>query len=246
MRMRINSTLLFKQGEHMNKKIKMMAAALMAAAVSQASLTDFGLSGNTLYDGWDGLTSAQYPGYGSYPGSGAWPGPMVANEAGSNGGELAKISGTGYAGGSSLYSPAGGVFEVSQDSVVADLETIVFAVGYGAGTSASFTNGPTLTINGSTVIGAADSTFNLGSYNDTIGGFEVTLTTDVFQWDLSSLGETVTSFSISYDVGEHAQQYGLQLEQSDTYTEAIPEPATMVLIGGAGGALFMLRRMRIC
>ncbi|MDZ8118160.1 PEP-CTERM sorting domain-containing protein [Pontiella agarivorans] len=230
----------------MNSKLKVWVVAVMAAAAAQASLTDFGLGGNKLYDGWDGLSASHYPGYGSYPGAGTWPGSMVANEAGSNGGELAKISGTGYAGGSSLYSSAGGVFEVSQDSVVSGLETIVFAVGYGAGTSASFTNGPTLMINGSTVVGAADSSFNLGSYDDNIGGYDVTLTTDVFQWDLSSLGETVSSFSISYDVGEHAQQYGLQLEQSDTYTEAIPEPATIVLIGGAGGALFMLRRMRIC
>ena len=229
----------------MNTKIKITAAALMVAAVAQASLTDFGLGGNTTYDGWTALNGTAYPGYGGgYPGVAPFPGAMIANEVGSNGAGLNKVAGTGYAAGGSLYSPMGGLFNIGNGSIQTDVETIVFAIEYGG----SFTNGgPVLSINGSSAL-AADYSFNLKTEvipappGSPAG--PATIYTDIFQWDLSSLGDAVTSYDISYEMGEHGQQYALQLEQSDTYSQAIPEPSTIVLMSGAAVAMTFLRRKR--
>ncbi|MDF7807268.1 PEP-CTERM sorting domain-containing protein [Pontiellaceae bacterium B12219] len=228
----------------MKVKMTIASAALLIAAGTQASITDFGLGGNVSYDGWDNLTGTENPGVGSYPGAAAWPFAIGSMETGSGDAALMKESGTGYPGSAGIYSSAGGVFSISDSTALANVQTIVLAFDYGAGSTPSFTSGPSLTLNGSTVLGAADRTLSLGSREDTIAGNEVTIFTEIYQWDLQAEG-TVNSFSVEYDVGEHAQQYAIQLEQSDVYSAAIPEPATMALFGGAGLALAFLRRMKM-
>ncbi len=237
--------------------VQRCGAATLVAAVALGGFSgsadadaviESGLGGNTSYDGWDDLTNnAHNPanhGVG-YPGYAAWTAPIVAHEAGSGDGELNKVSGAGYVGNGSLYSSAGGTFSITDPTVLANLETIVFAIALGE----DITSGPALTVNGATAVGAADHSWNLGSQLATIAGFEVTQTTHAFQWDLSAFGSAITSFDIAFDVDEHAQLYALQLEQGDSYAQItptsvfVPEPTTLGLLGTCG-AWVLLRRKR--
>ncbi|MDA3873243.1 MAG: hypothetical protein PF795_04720 [Kiritimatiellae bacterium] len=145
-----------------------------------ASIVTTELTGNTRYDGWEGLNNSYYApaDHGSgYPGTSPWNEPMVAT-LGSATAEFMKISGSGFPATASMYSAAGGTFSVSGASPLADVETVVFSISIGAGTTEDVVAGPSLTLNGgATSIGAATHTWDLGSQQATIGGFEVTQTT---------------------------------------------------------------------
>lgn len=207
---------------------------------AQASLTDFGLTGNASSDGWDNLTTSS--GIGE-----VWPAAFGSNEAGSGDADLERLSGTHFAAGLGLYSyMSGSVLEISDATALTDVETIVVAFRYGENAeNPSFLTGPSLTINDSTVVGSAGNTLNLGIqsvYVEAMGDY-VDYSTKIYQWDVSGLG--VASFDIEFDLGMHTSLVGIQMEQSDSYTEAIPEPATLMLLGSAGGALCLLRRLRM-
>ncbi len=72
-----------------------------------------------------------------------------------------------------------------------------------------------------------------------------------FQWDLSAYNN-IESFIISWDMTDHAQLYGLQLDQSSVFNGeilsnyiSIPEPGTYAaLFGGALAIGFLIRRHR--
>jgi len=228
------------------------AGLLGSFAIGEAGIVDTELSGNTAFHGWEALHNGYYDPAdhgGGYPGSADWALPMVANE-GEAEAELMKVSGTGYPGSSSLYSSAGGVFSVSDDDPLPGLQTLVFSISIGAGTTGDIVTGPTLSVNGGTSIGAADQTWDLGSSQATIGGFEVTQTRYSYQWDLSGFGSGVDSYDIRFSTGEHAQTYAMQLDEGDSFSSAnptaIPEPSTLLLLtaGLAGAAVYRGIRSR--
>lgn len=222
--------------------LTVVALGLATVGASADAVITSGLTGSISYDGWDGLTGTQYPGYGSYPGLSPWPGPMVANEAGSGDGTFAIVSGSGYAATNSLYSPSGGTFSASDPTPLADLETIVFAMSIGDGEAPG--SAPVLTVNG-TNLGEATSAWTLGESDQVIGGMDVTVSTLAYQWDLTTVA-SVSSFDVSFGLGSHGTLYALQLEQSDTYTlinpVAVPEPTMAGLL--ATGGVVLLRRRR--
>ncbi len=72
-----------------------------------------------------------------------------------------------------------------------------------------------------------------------------------FQWDLSAYND-IASFAVTWDVTDHAQIYGAQLDQSDTFNGevlsnyiAVPEPGTYAAVfGGITVIGFLIHRRR--
>jgi len=239
--------------------------ALFPCLVHAQSFLDPAFSGVTQYDGWANLNSTNFPGYGGYPGSTPWPSPILANQVDSGDGGFNKTSGNGYplsvASGNYVYvtQPGGGTsdptvavgsFAVSDQTPVSGLKNVLFQSLMGGalmmgGEYVEFASGiyPVLSYNG----GAQNLT---ATYYDLL--WEGELSADqgdgygylrAFQWDLSGIVDPISSFSISWSNTNHAQIYEMQLNQSDVFTQVVPEPSAFLLVvSGMSGILFSTRR----
>jgi hypothetical protein len=228
-----------------------LAASLLVLSgpVQAADYLTFDLSGTTQADGWANLTTANYPGYGTFPGAGAWPAPIGSNTAGSGDADLNKISGNGYPAGASIYAPfTNSVFQVSDGSAVANLETVVFQLQIGTAYGLDLSSAPTLSYNGgSQALVATYAQLVSSTPNGDFGGSPTILNVLAYQWDLSGIEGTINSFSVSWAVAPHTQTYGVKLDQGSMMDQvvAVPEPSTYAIaVGLVALIVFRLRRQR--
>lgn len=214
---------------------------------SQAAIVNNGFSGNKEYDGWDNL-AASAPGLtttilSTSPGFGS-------NEAGSGDATFLRTSGSHFPSSLSLYSFAGNsVFRVSDVvTTFADVRTVAFTItswsnGDEGLPSGSFTSLPTLNFNGGSQAVAA-SYFGTSAVGTVDFGGPLPTYAFTFQWDLSSFGDAITSYDVSWGQIVHTGVLGLQLESSDTFSvsNAIPEPSSALLVASAAVLAFRRRR----
>lgn len=235
--------------------------------VSRADgIQDPGLPGTTQYDAWTTLHSAANPGFPTFPGSGAWPGAIGSNLGGDA--ELTKVAngagGGPFPAGGSLYfggfsgdiNTFGGTLSVGDSTPVADLANLVLQIDIGEAATYDFFDHvlPVLNLNGGAQALAASyavitSRVSTGVFQTPEGPEEVYRNVHLLQWDLSGISEPITSFSIAFSGAQHAQIYGMRLDQSDVFaslapTQAVPEPASMalLLVGVAALGVGRLRR----
>lgn len=243
--------------------LSLISGTARAEYIPGAALVDPGLTGNTEYAGWVGLTIANYPGYPGFPGSGAWSTPMAANQAGSGNATLNKTAnGTGggpypasgaiYFGGfSDVVNNNGGTLTVTDTTPVPGLQTVAFQVSIGEAWAHDFFNDvqPTLSYNGGAQnLAATTSLLTDQFFNGTVemptGTENVYINTYLLTWDLSAIGELFGSIAMKFNGAQHAQVYALQLDQSDAL--AIPEPGSFALAAmGAVGLLVVARKRSI-
>jgi hypothetical protein len=227
--------------------ISTVATSAVLCLGAQAAIVNNQLSGNKEYDGWDNL-KATAPGLtttilSTAPGFGS-------NEVGSGDALLLRTSGGHYPASQGLYSFSSNTsFRVS-DSVTtfSDIQTVAFTIvswsngneGLPAG---SFSTLPTLSFNGGTQALAA-SYFGTASGGTVDFGGPIQTYAFTFQWDLSSSGDSVTSYDIAWDQIVHTGVLALQLESSDTFTmsNAVPEPSSALLAASAAALVFRRRR----
>jgi len=216
------------------KHLALTTALTLSCAAPQtlAAITAPGLTGTTAYDEWDDLTAASFAGYGSFvTASNPWPAPMGSNAVGSGDAEFNKTSGSGYAASGSMYSPGGGSFAVSDPTALNGVETVALQIVMGL----SPTVGPSLTANSDQAVELLGSVnageFFIGQVDTGQGLVDVFAQSVLYQWDLTSVVNPVTDFSIAFDIPAHAQIYAIRLDQSNTFTALVPEPATLVSIG---------------
>jgi hypothetical protein len=229
-------------------------------------IVDPGLTGTTQYDAWSttSLTSAANPGFPGFPGTGTWPGGIGSSSGGDA--DLTKVAngvgGAPYPAGGSMYYGGfsgdfnldGGTLAVVDQTTVADLANVVLQVQIGEAWTYDFFNDvlPVLSYNGGAqALAATYSIVASREYVDTVqmptGPEDVFKNTYLLQWDLTGLAEAVTSLSIQFTGVQHAQLYGLRLDQSDVYTSlapaAVPEPASMsLLFCGVAALAWRLRK----
>ena len=238
---------------------------LAASAGAQIRVVNFG-SGNSSFDGWVNLNSANFPGYGgSFPGNSSWPGPIGSNASGSADSELIRVSGSPTGGGPFLSSASiyfgnfaqiqnalGGTLRVVDPTPLIDLKTLVFQIQIGEVLGFDFfspSGGPSLKVNGGAsavnpLFSGVVDRFQNGTFPSPATGNNepVYVNTWGYQWDVSSFGP-VTSFSIDFSAVTHAQVYALQLDQNSSLfsVAVIPEPRAASLMF-AGVALWLVRR----
>lgn len=235
-------------------------APLQAAPIDEAAPIPMSLSGNTLFDGWNDLTMDRL-GFGAFPGSAPWPSPVAANVAGSSNNSavagLNKVGGAAYPAGEAIYS--GGMTETPNTSgaslllqrtqPVVDLATVVLQIEVGGAFGYDYFNNalPVLNFNGGSQALAADFSAILTSVNNgTFMGEPVDINLWAFQWDLRDTAVSITSFQITWTTVQHSQIYALQLDQSDQFTQVVPEPSTWILAGlGLGAMSYLARRKRV-
>lgn len=226
-------------------------AACLVAHPAQALFIDIMLPGNSIYDGWAGMTGINYPGYGNFPGAGAWPAPIVPTEPGSDGMiDFVKLAGNGYPAGASVYAP----FTESDFSVATtastpfDVETVIFQMDMGPGDGGPFfVLAPALNYNGGTQALAPDFEEQLaGAYPwiNPVNPSEMGSTSVLaFQWDLRGLGP-ITSYEIVWTTHPHAQMYELQADSGDTFEELVPEPTSGMMLMSGLATLVLAERWR--
>lgn len=222
-----------------------IAAALLHAAQAEyidgvgSVYTEVALAGNTFSEGWEALTSTAYPGNGSFPGTGAWTGALLSqtgDNAGDNG--LVKIA-NGFAGGP--YPASGSIYfggilnapnvdggemavQASGTGVVDDVKTVVFQADIGEAWTNDFLNGDAPVLHVTTTVDTYEIEADHTSLYAQVDNGEVYMNFQwedlfinswAFQYDLDGLPGDVTGFSIKFHGVQHAQLYGIGLQQSD-------------------------------
>jgi hypothetical protein len=165
-------------------------------------------------------------------------------------------------GGASLYFGGfsseinfdGGTLAVTDSTPVPNLSNVVFQIQTGEASTYDFYYGVLPTLSYTTSSGTAGNIsatnweflerYDNGTMTVPTGEVTVYLNTYALQWDLSGVAEDITEFSISFTGVQHAQVYAMQLDQSDTYVQAVPEPSVGMLFG-AGALALVLRRRRV-
>lgn len=211
-----------------------LGSATSPLRANSAAPIEILLEGITKFDGWADLTSFNYPGYSS----GNWPQPIESNQPGSGSALFDKTEGPAYPGSVSVYSPFNqSWFSVYDNNPVANLQTVVFQIEIGEGPEGDLIpeDFPTLTYNEGETAGVSLILSELlvqefDGYWPTIDGPKpVYRNLWIFQWTFSEVPVEITSFAIHWGVEAHSQIYALQLNQSDTFSPAIPEPSTIAL-----------------
>ncbi|MGE9268911.1 MAG: hypothetical protein ACQKBY_12515, partial [Verrucomicrobiales bacterium] len=159
-------------------------------------------------------------------------------------------------GGYSIGDIDGGTLRVHDATPIVGLETVVFQIQIGDSLVWNFHEGQMPTLSYATSSGAIeDLEADFSSEFDYISapGYEsfgnIGVRTYGFQWDLSAVAEDITEVWVTMNPVQHAQIYGMQLDQGNAafaasiLPAAIPEPSVLLL--GLGGVLAMLGRRRV-
>lgn len=223
-----------------------LGALLLGASAFQAHAgINVVLPGTSQYEGWEGLTAANYNQAlygGGFPGGAPWTAPIDSNILNSDGNaNFNKLLGNGYPSGASIYAPfTSSEFGVFSTSVVSGLETVVFQIDIGPGDGGNFFDAvPTLSLThdgGSTLSIAATYTLvGAGAFpfSNPLNPLESgTTSLWMYQWDLSSY-TGITSYDVTWQTHKHSQIYTLQLDSGNTFSGmAIPEPASTATMAG--------------
>lgn len=154
----------------------------------------------------------------------------------------------GYRAGSGLYSYTGNYSVTATQTASYDIQSVMFQLELAPNTALGwpFNGGPMLSVNGGAYILAPVNYFSGSSEpRYTFGDVPLNYTAYGWQWDLSSIPETVTSVSIYSPIGVHSSTTGVRLDVGDVFMgnlNVAPEPGRMMMLSLALTGLAMQRR----
>lgn len=237
-----------------------------------------GLSGNSTFAIWntmtgyhptfnpDGLVST-----GTFPGTSMWDPQNAQTGSTETNTKLVKISngvgGGPYAASGSMYYGGlsgtpnldGGTLALSSSTPMDSLQTVLFQIQIGEAATYDFYNDvlPSLkyTLTGDaniyTLAASASSNYhklNNGTITMPSGEEPLYINSYAMWFDFSAVSGDVESFSVSWTGVQHAQLYGVSIQQdnvavtSSILPVAVPEPSAVLL--GSIGFLFLFRRRK--
>jgi hypothetical protein len=224
-------------------------ALLVLAASHVQGAISIKLPGNSESAGWHEL-GTNYPGNtwaadgfpAAFPLAGSpWPGAITPNVAGSDASAVfGKSSGAGYFASSSIYNAgAAGTHFLSDANPLANIQTLVVQFDLGS----PLADTPIFTFNGGTAGPApAFSATADGNHLTGFGGPPSPTTVHAWQWDLSSISDPITDWSIAFTTAPHGTIYEAYLDAGDLFAQVIPEPSSVLLATLASSALLRRRR----
>jgi hypothetical protein len=237
-----------------------LSGLLLSGSLAQIVDVNFSGGGSTSYSAWSNLTASNYSGYGTFPGNSPWPAPILATD-GSTSASLNRIAGspTGggpYLGNASIYfgnfaqipNALGGTLQVSNNSPLSNLRTLVFQLQIGEATGFDFhqpTGFPLLSINGeagqTALFTNLVTRFQNGTFPSPETGQDepVWINTWAYQWNLTD--SPVSSYALNFSAVTHAQVYALRVDGTSVLQSAavVPEPGVVHLLALGGLVLFV-------
>jgi len=193
--------------------------SLLCASILPASATlleTFALPGSQETTIWTNLSSGNT---GLAPSSGT--------------GMLAPVA-PGFQASAGLYSYMGDYsITLTKTGLAWDAQTVILQLEVAPNPDFAwpYTGGPLLSFNGGSQNLSTTGYAYIGTEfrADVFGG--TTFNTYAFQWDLSGVPDSITSFSISVPLSVHTSTVAVQVDAGNTYVQAIPEPSTWLLLG---------------
>lgn len=256
---------------HLPKLLLLLTGAVLVAGQAHAVVIDYQLPGTTDRDEWNTLNRASNTNNRYRVGQGNWTSAANAiqsntpNQAGGFGSAfLNTLANNSNGFSASTTAPAGltgtGNLIITDDSPVAGIETVILQLDYSAlHPSNDLTPGsqivgqPILRVGGELVGG--DGLADFFEANDTSvphpGGFGYNISAGnyAWQWDLSAYTFDSGSLTIQWSTTQAGTLLNtIRFDQGNQFVQvvAVPEPATSLLLLGAGGliAFRLFRRNR--
>ncbi|MCW1884356.1 PEP-CTERM sorting domain-containing protein [Luteolibacter flavescens] len=157
-------------------------------------------------------------------------------------------SNTAFQGSFGFYSLAANGYSVTgTQSASFDIESVLWQIEASPNPDLAwpYNDGPTLTVMtsaGSQILQpvAFSSGFSEGRYN--YGAEPITYTAFAWQWNLSSIDDTITSITLNAPISIHTSVSASQIDVANAFTQVIPEPSSLLLAFAA--VPFFARRRR--
>lgn len=160
------------------------------------------------------------------------------------------VTSPGYKASAGFYSFSGDYSFTMSSAASFDIQSVVLQIvmmppEVPTSTLYDFNGGPVLSLNGIEYTGSFVNAFTYGDgiYDDggAVAGYYQSI---VWQWDLSSITDSISSISINTPILAHTSLVGAQLSFGNVFT-AVPEPGTYAaILGGAGLIVLLVRRRK--
>ncbi|BCU78172.1 hypothetical protein llg_28870 [Luteolibacter sp. LG18] len=170
--------------------------------------------------------------------------PTRTADAGSDAGSFT-IGAPGYQASVGTYSYSTDYSITVTQTSTFDLQTAVFQVDIAMNPAYTlpYGTGPLLSYNGGTQNLAASLFTTNGTENRNTSFGPMTYTGGAWQWDLSSIGEEITSLTITMPVSVHSSISAARIDSGSSNLAVVPEPS-MGFLALLGGGMLVARRRR--
>jgi hypothetical protein len=156
------------------------------------------------------------------------------------------ISSTAFQGSFGFYSFTADYTVNATQTASFDIASVVWQIECSPNPDVAwpYGNGPSLTVvttSGSQVLAAVAFRTGNSELRDNFGPNPIVYTAFAWQWDLSSISETINSITLTAPIPIHTSVTASQIDVANSFVQVIPEPSALLL---AFAALPLIARRR--